>query len=237
MMGRLAKLYRTTIGKKVVMAVTGIILWLFVLVHMVGNLKVFAGPGTDGHLAKLDQYGIFLRTVGEEAFGPEGLLWMFRIVLLVAVSLHIVAAVQVWWRSRAARRVDYQRLEPVASTFASRTMIYGGIAIALFVVYHILHFTTGQAHRHFVRHPDGHAAVYQNVVTAFQNPIVSGVYIVAMIALGLHLYHGVWSGFQTLGVSNPRYNGWQRALSVVIAVAVAGGNIAIPVAVLAGIVK
>ena len=159
------------------------------------------------------------------------------VVLLVVVLLHAISAIQVWLISRSARPVGYKKQEAVASTYASRTMRYGGIILALFVVYHILHFTTGQAHPDFTLHADGHAAVYQNIVSAFSSPLVAGIYIVAMIFLGLHLYHGVWSGFQTLGVSNPKYNGWQRGLAVVIALVVAAGNISIPVAVLAGIVK
>ncbi|MGD8394025.1 MAG: succinate dehydrogenase cytochrome b subunit [Candidatus Eiseniibacteriota bacterium] len=238
-MRRIINLYRTTIGKKVVMATTGIVLVLFVIGHMLGNLKIFAGPGHDGKLAKIDTYGIFLREFGHDLFGPEGFLWLVRLVLLAAVVLHAISAYQVWRVSSAARPIGYKKQESVASTYASRTMRYGGIILAAFIVYHILHFTTGTAHPDFERLTGeyaGHAAVYHNVVSGFQNPIASGFYIVAMLFLGLHLYHGIWSSLQTLGVSNPRYNGWQRALSVTVAVIVAGGNILIPVAVLAGIV-
>jgi succinate dehydrogenase / fumarate reductase cytochrome b subunit len=230
-MQRLLKLYRTTIGKKAVMAVTGVLLVLYVIAHMVGNLKIYWGPGHDGHEAKIDIYGHFLRTVGEGALGYEGVLWIARVVLLAAVVLHVLSAIQVWRTSHGARPVGYRKQDFAAANYASRTMRWGGLLLAAFVVYHILHFTTGQAHSAFV-----HGQVYQNVVVGFQNPLVSLVYIVAMLFLGLHLYHGVWSGLQTLGVSNPRYNGWQRGLAATIAIVVAGGNISIPAAVLTGIV-
>lgn len=230
-MQQIVNLYRSTIGKKVVMAVTGVILVLFVIGHMLGNLKIYAGPGHDGHEAKIDTYGHFLRSFGSDLFGPEGFLWIVRVVLLATIVLHAWSAIQVWRISRSARPVGYKKQERVASTYASRTIRYGGLILAAFVIYHILHFTTGHAHPEFV-----HGAIYNNLVIGFQNPLVSIFYIVAMAALGLHLYHGVWSGFQTLGVSNPKYNGWQRSLAALIAIVVAVGNISIPVAVLAGIV-
>lgn len=230
-MQRVAKLYESSIGKKVVMAVTGGLLVLFVIVHMLGNLKIYWGPGHDGHAAKIDVYGEFLRTFAHEALGHEGFLWIARVVLLLAVIAHLISAYLLTRTSWRARPVGYKKRTPVASTYASRTMRWGGVILGAFIVFHILHFTTGTAGL-----PYEHGQVYRNMVLGFQQPIVSLVYIVAMVFLGLHLYHGVWSGLQTLGVSNPRYQQWRRGLAAVIAVAVAGGNISIPVAVLAGIV-
>ena len=219
-------LYRSSIGKKVVMALTGLILTGFVVAHMVGNLKAFQGP------EKLNAYGVFLREVGGPVFGHEQLLWIVRLVLLASVVLHIVAAVQLTRGELAARPVRYAYHKKLQATYASRTMRWGGVIIFLFVIYHVLHFTVGAAHPSF-RPGD----VYHNLVAGFQVWYVSAFYIAAMIAVGLHLYHGVWSMFQTLGLNNRTYNRLLRGLSGVVAAAVAVGNISIPVAVLAGWIK
>jgi len=230
-MQQLTGLYGTSIGKKVVMAITGGILVLFVIVHMLGNLKVYFGPAHEGHEAKIDIYGHFLRTVGHEVVGDEGVLWIFRVVILVVLALHVTSAILVWRTSQAARPVGYKKQQPVAATLASRSMRWGGLLLATFIIYHLLHFTTGDAHPAFT-----YGEVYRNLVVGFQNPLVAGGYILGMIFLGLHLYHGIWSGLQTLGLYSPRAGGWQRTLAAIIAVAVAVGNISIPVAVLTGII-
>lgn len=234
-MRRVLSLYETTIGKKWVMATTGILLVGFVIAHMLGNLKVYtdlAGPSHDGHYA-LDQYGHWLRTFGEPALPRMGLLWIARLVLLGAVALHIHAAVTLTRLSRAARDTGYRKFQPEASNYASRTMRIGGVLLVGFIVYHILHFTTGHAHTG----PFEHGAVHANLVNAFSLWWVAALYVLAMVFLGLHLYHGVWSLTQTLGWDNPRFEPWRRRIALGIALLVALGNISIPVAVLTGIVQ
>ncbi|BCW93624.1 MAG: succinate dehydrogenase [Thermoanaerobaculum sp.] len=211
--------YSTTVGKKLVMAVTGLILAVFVLGHMAGNLQIYQGP------EKLNHYAQLLRV-------SMPLLWTVRLILLVSVVLHIVAAVQVTlqnWRSRPQKYAvsAYQEAD-----IASRTMIWGGLVVAAFVVYHLLHLTFGTAHGDFKP-----GDVYHNVVSGFQVPLVSLFYILANIFLALHLYHGMWSWFQTLGFSHPKYNRARRVFATLYAVVIAVGNISIPVSVLAGWVK
>jgi succinate dehydrogenase / fumarate reductase cytochrome b subunit len=230
-MNRFLSLYRSSIGKKIVMAVTGFLLVLFVFIHMLGNLKIYAGP-TEGHY-KIDVYGEWLREMGYPVLGHEQGLWIFRIGLLVLAVLHVWSALAVWRMSRAARPVDYRKRESVASTWGSRTMRVGGLILLAFIVFHILHFTTGTID------PSGtfrHGEVHANMVAGFEVWWVSLFYIVAMIFLGLHLYHGIWSAFQTLGVANPRHKHWRRSLAVAVAVIVTLGNISIPLAILFGIV-
>lgn len=214
----LARFWSSTIGKKTVMAVTGIVLVGYLLAHVTANLLVFVGPDAiDGYAAKLREFPVFL--------------WGVRILLLVSVILHIVAAGQLAIRARAARPIGYHRFEPQISSPASRTMRWGGVVLLLFVIYHILHFTTGQAHPDF-----RHLEPYHNVTVAFRAWWVVGIYVVALVALALHLYHGTWSLFQTLGANNPRYNRYRRPLAAAIAILVVAGNVSFPLAVLAGVV-
>lgn len=212
-------LWRSTIGKKVVMAVTGIVLVGYILAHVTANLLIFAGA------AAIDGYAASLREV-------PILLWGVRAVLLLSLVLHVVAAIQLSMRSRAARAGAYDKFAPQISSVAGRTMRWGGIALLLFVVYHILHFTTGQAHHDFV-----HLAPYHNVTTAFRIWWVVAIYVAAMIALALHLYHGTWSMFQTLGIEHPRVNPARRRLATILAILVPIGFLSIPLAVLAGVVR
>jgi len=212
---------QSSIGRKVVMAVTGAILVVFVIGHMVGNLTVYLGPEA------LNGYAVFLRQ-----FLHGSALWIVRAVLLVSVILHIWSATSLTLDSRRARPKGYRELEWKESTYASRTMRWGGVIILLFVIYHLLHFTFGTAHPSFVE-----GDVYHNFVTGFRSVPVSIVYIFAMLALGLHLRHGVWSMFQTLGVSHPRYIAMARGAAWVVAVVVVVGNVSFPIAVLTGIVK
>jgi succinate dehydrogenase / fumarate reductase cytochrome b subunit len=220
-------LYRTSIGKKAVMAVTGIILFAYVFVHMLGNLKIFTGA------EHLNAYAIWLREVAAPFFAHEQVLWLIRLVLLVAVVLHIVAAYQVTRQDLAGRPVRYAQRKDVASTYAARTMRWGGVILGLFIIYHLLHLTTGTLHPSF----GGHEQVYNNLVVGFRNPLVAGVYIVAMIALALHLYHGVWSFAQTLGWRNAGNDRAWRGFALISAIVIAGGNISVPVAVLLGLVR
>ncbi|HBL29973.1 MAG TPA: succinate dehydrogenase [Acidobacteria bacterium] len=217
---------KAAIGKKAVMAVSGIILFGFVLVHMIGNLHLYEGPG------HLDEYGQFLRHMGAPALPPNGALWIARLVLLSAVVLHIWSAWQVTLMNRAARPTDYTYRPQVHTTYAARTMRWGGAIILLFVIYHLLHFTTGTVHPSFEE-----GAVYHNVVAGFSVWWVSLFYIVAQLALGLHLYHGVWSLFQSLGWSHPRFNLWRNGLAQAFAWIVTLGNISFPIAVLTGLVR
>lgn len=215
---------RTSIGKKAVMAVTGLIMLGFVLVHMAGNLKFFLGRG------HFDEYAEFLRRVGEPLVGHAWLLWALRGILLVSVVLHIWAAWSLTRQSRAARPVRYAHTDHVQSTYASRTMRWGGVILALFIVYHLLHMTVGTVH------PDFHeGAVYDNSIAAFQVPAVTIAYTVAMGALGLHLFHGFWSALQTLGRNNKRLDAPLRNLSLALSLVIVVGFLSMPWAVLLGV--
>ncbi len=211
----------STIGRKVIMAVTGAILFGFVLVHMVGNLQVYLGPEAINH------YGVFLR----EFLHGAG-IWIARAVLLAAVVLHIWSATSLTLTSRRARPEGYRLEKWKESTYASRTMRWGGVILLLFIVYHLLHFTTGTVHQSFIE-----GDVYHNFVAGFKVVPVSLFYIFAMLALGLHLRHGVWSMFQTLGVSHPRYIRLAHIAAWIFAAIIVIGNISFPLAVLAGIVR
>jgi succinate dehydrogenase / fumarate reductase cytochrome b subunit len=202
------------------MAVTGLILFLFVIGHMVGNLQIFAGRET------LDSYGHLLHSV------PE-LLWAARIVLLTAVTLHIVSTIQLVKIKSDARPVAYVKKDNSHSSYASRTMYWSGPIIAAFIVYHILHLTLG------VAQPSVYVEgkVYDNVVYGFQNYAISGFYILSMALLCTHLYHGAWSMFQSVGVSHPRYTPLLKKFAVLMAAVIFIGNVSIPVAVMLGIVK
>ena len=208
------------------MAVTGIILFGFVLVHMIGNLHLYEGPG------HLDEYGRFLRQVGAPAIPPHVALWLARFVLLASVVLHMWAAWQVTRMSREARPQRYAQRQLVHTSYASRTMRWGGVIIALFVVYHILHFTTGTVHPDFRE-----GEVYHNMIVGFRVWWVSLFYIVAQVALGFHLYHGVWSLFQSLGWNHPRFNLWRNGFAHAFAWIVTLGNISFPLAILTGLVR
>lgn len=224
-MERIQSLYSTSIGKKIVMAAAGIVLAAWILLHMVGNLKIFFGEDAFNH------YSEFLRLVGAPVFGESQLLWVMRLILIAALLVHVVAVAQLYSRSNKARAVGYRKFDPQVFSYASRTMLWGGIALLLFVVYHILHFTTGQAHRDFVP-----GNPYHNLVSAFQTWWVVLIYLAALASLGLHLYHGTWSALQTYGFSNPRYNSYRRPASLAVALAVSVGFALVPLAVLFGII-
>jgi len=222
-------LYRSTIGKKAIMAVTGLLLVGFVIAHMAGNLQMFVGP------AKMNGYAAFLKSTGE-------LLWIARLGLLVATILHVLMAWQLTQIKNRARPVGYEKREPQVSTIASRTMRWGGVLILVFIVFHILHFTTGtvfpMASSPDAAHPGfSHTDVYGNVIAAFRNPLVSAFYVVAMLFLMLHLFHGAWSSVRTLGLTKPSRHPLHRRISTVIALVVWLGFTAIPVAVLLGAIR
>jgi len=219
-------LWGTMVGKKVVMALTGIILVGFVIAHMLGNIKIFIGPEV------FDNYAAFLREVGEPLLPYSALLWIARVILLISVVLHIVAAVQLTLMNRSARLQGYETKKSIASTYASLTMRWSGVIVALFIVYHLLHLTVGVVG--FKPGQYHHLEVYHNVLAGFSVWGVSAFYILSMAALCLHLDHGVWSMFQSLGVNDARSSSVLRMMSRGVAILVFAGFISVPVAVLAG---
>ena len=220
-MGSLRAFYASMVGKKVVMGVTGLIGVGFVIIHSLGNLLVFRGPDA------INSYSHFLKSTGE-------LLWALRIVLILAVVLHVIAAVQLTRQSRAARPVGYVKREPQVATIASRTMRWGGALLLVFIILHILHFTTGTIR------PAGSFSsqdVYANIITSFRIWWVSLFYVVSMIALGLHLFHGAWSSVRSIGVSPSSPQPLHRRVSLVIAVLVWAAFTSIPIAVVTGMIR
>ena len=215
------RFWQTTVGKKAIMAVTGFILFGFVVGHLLGNLQIFLPP------EKINHYSATLKSL-------PALLWGARITLLLAVGLHVWSSFQLWLLQRAARPINYVKKANLNSTYASRTMLWSGPIIAAFVIFHLLHFTFGTVHPGA---PFDEHNVYNNVVTGFQVWPVSLFYIIAMIMLCYHLYHGLWSMFQSLGFSHPVYTPWLQRFAKVFAILIAAGNISIPVAVLAGFIK
>ncbi len=215
-MNRLLDAYSTSIGKKFVVAITGVILFLFVLGHMFGNLQIFVGA------ERLNAYAAFLQNLGE-------LLWAVRSFLFLALVLHITAITQLFFQNMGARPVKYRVKKTRETDLSARTMIYSGPAILAFLVYHLLHFTYGSVHSDFV-----HGDVYHNVVSGFSIWWVSFVYIVANILLGLHFKHGLWSWFQTLGFAHPKYNKWRTNFATFFAYLIIVGNVSMPIAVLSG---
>ena len=210
----------SSVGRKILMAVTGAILSLFVAVHMLGNIQAYMGA------AALNAYAQFLH---ELVHG--GGIWVVRIVLLVIVLLHIWAAASLTLSNWTARPQGYRAQQLQAASWSSRTMRYTGVLLACFIVYHLLHLTTGHAHPDFV---PGNA--YANFVKGFQNPLTCACYIVAQLCLALHLWHGVWSFTQTLGWSHPRYERIRRSVAYLVAVVVVVVNITFPIAVQLGII-
>jgi succinate dehydrogenase / fumarate reductase cytochrome b subunit len=232
-MGLVREFYASTIGKKVAMATTGLVLVLFVLGHMAGNLKIFAGidPST-GHY-KIDDYGVFLRSFGAEMLGHEGFLWIARVVLLGAVLIHALSGIQLARLNRVAKPVGQAVKSYRSANAASLTMLYGGLFLIVFIVFHILHFTTGSLP--FTPFEEG--KVYSNVWLAFQSYGTAGFYVVSMALLALHLYHGTWSMFQTLGIDTPRWNKGIRTIAKMVSFAIFLGFSAVPIAIAIGLLK
>ena len=223
--GYLCRFTRSTIGLKVLMAITGIVMFGYLLGHVTGNWLFFAGR------EKINAYSAFLHQA-------HMLLWGTRIVLLAAVVVHIWATVRFLALRGEARPVAYGLKASHGSTFAARTMYWSGPVVLLFIVYHILHLTTGTVHPSFHVNAETHQVdVYQNLVDGFQKPLASGLYIIGMLAIGVHLSHGLWSMLQTVGVNRPNWDPCLRTLAVVLGVGICAGFIAVPAAVLLGIVK
>ena len=216
-------LYSTAVGKKYAMAISGIVLMAYVLAHMVGNLKLYFGASS------LDRYSRWLREVGEPLLPPEALLWVVRIVLVTALAVHVHAAYRLTVINRRARSDAYRsRRDYVAADFASRTMRSTGVIVLLFVVFHLFDLTWGPANPDFVS-----GDPYRNVVASFERIPVALVYIVANLALGLHLYHGAWSLFQSMGWVLR----WRREFAIAFAAIVVVGNVSFPLAVMTGVVS
>jgi succinate dehydrogenase / fumarate reductase cytochrome b subunit len=222
-----ARSTRSTIALKMLMAVSGIIFILFVLLHMYGNLKAFAGHDA------YNEYAEHLRTIGEPMLPHTGLLWLIRAALVVSLAVHVYAAVALWHRAGKARTVKYQVKKNAASSFSSRFMRWGGLTLLVFIVWHLLNFTIGKVN------VSGGATndPYNLLVDSFDVWWLTLIYLVAMAALGLHLHHGVWSAAQTLGLTNnakARRNA--KTLGWIVAVVIAGGFSLVPVFVLAGVI-
>jgi succinate dehydrogenase / fumarate reductase, cytochrome b subunit len=216
---RAIRFYQAYIGKKAVMAATGVVLFGYLVGHLLGNLQVYVGA------QQMDNYAAFLHSM-------PALLWGVRVLLLVCVVAHIVASVQLTRLKQKARPTGYVKKEAIASSYASRTMMWSGPIIAAFVIFHILDLTAGTANT--AQYRELHA--YENLVYSFRRIEVSAFYIVAMILLGAHLYHGLWSIFQSMGFSHPRYTPMLKRASAWVAILLTAGFISIPVAVLTGLV-
>jgi succinate dehydrogenase / fumarate reductase cytochrome b subunit len=218
--------YRSGIGKKWVMALTGLALIGFVLFHALGNLKVYLGPEDFNH------YGEWLRELLVPFMPRTVALWILRLGLATAFVLHIHAAYALTRMNQRARGGGYvQDRDWVAANAASRTMRWTGIIVGLFLLFHLADLTWGVANPDYVR-----GDVYRNFVATFSRPGVSLIYIVANVALGIHLFHGCWSMFQSLGLNNPRWNDWRRMFAVGFAALITAMNVMFPISVLTGIV-
>jgi succinate dehydrogenase / fumarate reductase cytochrome b subunit len=222
---RAVRFYDAPIGKKVVMAVTGVMLFGYVLAHLLGNLQIYAGPD------QINRYAGFLHNPAN-----AGLLWGARSVLLLAVGLHILASIQLWKQKNDARPIAYVKKDDAAASYASRTMMWSGPIVAAFIVFHILHLTVGAVvplHELAPNEPD----VRANVIEGFSNPLISGFYMLAIVLLCTHLYHGLWSMFQSLGISHPKYTPKLKKFAALFAILIAIGNCSIPISVLTGLLK
>jgi len=209
-----------SVAKKAIMAISGIIMVLFLIAHMIGNLHVFQGAKEFNH------YSEWLRTVGEPALPPRTLLTAIEVVLVVSVLAHMWAAISLWRQARAARPERYAVKKSIAQSYASRTMRWGGVIIILFVVYHILDLTFGAVN------PAGtDSTPYQRLVEGFQNPFVTAVYVITLILLGMHLRHGIWSATQTLGQSNKRREKSVNAFAIAFSVVLIAGYLIVPLSV------
>jgi succinate dehydrogenase / fumarate reductase, cytochrome b subunit len=217
-------IYQVYIGKKLVMVASGVVLVLYIFGHLAGNLQVYMGPG------RLNAYAGFLHS-------HEGLLWTARVVMLAAVGLHVWSSFLLWLEKRRARPIGYVKKDDVPTSYASRTMMWSGPILGAFVVFHILHLTTGNVGLGFQAPEHERFFARENVIIGFQHPAVSIAYIIAIVLLSMHLYHGLWSMFQSVGISHRRYTPMLKRAAHAIAILVAAGYISIPLSVMIGLVK
>jgi succinate dehydrogenase / fumarate reductase cytochrome b subunit len=223
-------LYQTAVGKKWVMALTGIGLMGFVFAHMVGNLKMYLGP------TAIDEYSESLRSLLHPILPDFWVLWLMRFGLIAMFGLHLHAAYALTVMNRRSRPVRYQsKRDYIAANFASRTMRWSGVILLAFIVIHLANLTWAWLPSG-MQHPHEHVPVYDNIVTSLSTPWLAAFYLLAQAALAVHLYHGAWSLFQSLGVNNPRLNGLRRGFAIGFAALVCGINASFPIAVLAGVV-
>jgi len=214
-----------SVVKKAVMAVSGIIMLLYLIAHMIGNLKVFTGRESFNH------YSEWIRTIGEPAVPAQTTLTIIRVVLVVAVVAHFWAAVSLWRQAKRARPQAYVTKKSVAQSYASRTMRWGGVIVLLFIIWHILDLTVGAVN------PDGaDSTPYDRLVASFQNPFITAFYVLALVLLGMHLRHGIWSATQTLGQSNRRRERTVNAFAIAFSVLLIAGYLVVPAAVVFGLV-
>lgn len=231
-MNRIQALYATTIGKKFIAAITGLILFGFLAGHVAGNLKVFTGSTAEG-VPHIDEYAHFLRIAGEPLVPANFVLWGARVVLLASVVLHVVVVIQLALLSQEARPVNYVKSTKKAATLPALYMMFSGTLILGFIIFHILHFTTGTIQIGEFEH----GYVYNNLASSFGHWWVALFYIFVMVVLGFHLNHGIWSLFQTLGLDNPDRNQLLRMLATGLTVAIILGFIAVPLSFMTGILS
>ncbi len=224
------RLPQTSLGKKLLIAATGLVWLLFLVGHMTGNLKAFLGTDAAG-VPEIDVYGHFLRTVGSPLVPEQFLLWTVRIVLLVCLVVHVVLVLQIVQQNRAARPIPYSRFQYRASSVAARSMLVTGLLLLVFLVFHVLHFTTGTIRLGTFEH----GKVYQNLYYSFRQPAVAIVYLATMVLVGLHVLHGGWSLFQSWGLDSPDRNAFFRGLAWVLALALGIGFALVPLMFLAGV--
>ena len=230
-MKRLTTIFRSSIGKKFIAAVTGLILFGFLVGHASGNLKIFTGAD-EANVPHIDHYAHFLTTFGDPVLPPMVALWGARIILLAALVLHVTVVIQLSWQSNAARPVDYIRSKKAAASVPALYMMVSGSLILFFIIFHIMHFTMGIL-------PIGtyeYGAVYDNLAGSFTNILIALLYVAFMVVLAFHLFHGVWSLFQTLGLDNPDRNGILRAFAAVSAIGISALFAAVPLSFMTGVV-
>ena len=219
---RVLSFYGTTIGKKVVMATSGLIVVGWLVLHMLGHIAAFAGR---------EVYNAYAAMLADR----PPLLWGQRLVVLAALGAHIHAAFSLWARNSEARPKQYIRRKDVATNYAALTMRYGGLVLLSFIIYHVLHLTVGlTGHLGYEFRPGD---VYNNLVLGFQRPVVAGFYILAQCALGMHLFHGIWSLTQTLGLDHPKYNQLRQLIAAGLTLVIVMGFISVPVSVLTGVLQ
>ena len=219
--------YNSNVGRKWVMAISGIVGLGFVFFHMFGNLHIYEEPG------RFDEYAEGLRSFGEPIFSRTFILWVARFGLLAAFGVHVHAGFTLWWKNRHARPVGYERQQWQEATFASRYMLISGIIVLVFIVYHLAHLTWGLD---FLNPSFTRGEARENLIEGLESPITAGWYVIANLALGLHILHGAWSMFQSLGVTNPRFNRWRRNFAVGLTAVIVAGNVSFPIAISTGLV-